>query len=201
MNIIEKSVHPCPQVVGVFWAARPFFPQPPPCPTFPGETKVPNLAKRCNHSSVSWVCPRASSRGLFPVWHVQNCSPRRCPGGILVRYPNSLTPFVVEDERLYSEWPWPVSKLGVANLWRKPLLRSIISFFQSLRRACGHKWEQEFRSTSQHCFHAQLSLHNVPADAAPIHLSVPRFTLPQLVKNVSIYLFFLMVKQAVNCFM
>lgn len=110
MNIIEKSIHPCPQVVGVVWAARPCLPQPPPCPTFPGGGKVPKLAKRCNHSSVSLVCPGASSRGLFPVWHVQNTSSRRCPGGILVRCPNCLTPFVVEDEQLYSEWPWPVSK-------------------------------------------------------------------------------------------
>lgn len=112
MNIIEKSIHPCPQVVGVVWAARPCFPQPPPCPTFPGGGKVPKLAKRCNHSSVSLVCPGASSRGPFPVWHVQNTLSRRCPGGILVRCPNCLTPFVVEDEQLYSEWPWPVSKAG-----------------------------------------------------------------------------------------
>lgn len=66
-------------------------------------------------------------------------------------------------------------KLGVANLWRKRLLRSMISFFQSLPGACGHKWGQEFRSTSQHCFQAELSVH-IPADAAPIHLSVLRFT-------------------------
>lgn len=92
--------------------------------------------------STSWVmwhsCHMTHCGVFFPVGHLQNTSPRSCPGSIIVRYPKHLNCLL----SMWSISDWTLSPVEPSDPTESAAL-----FFQSLPKA--HGWGQEHRSTSK----------------------------------------------------
>lgn len=86
--------------------------------------------------STDWAEAESCDTPVFlPVGHLQNTSPRSCPGSIIVRYLNCLLSM------------WSISDWTLSPVEPSDPTESAALFFQSLPKA--HGWGQEHRSTSK----------------------------------------------------
>lgn len=130
-----------------------------PCPPLPAPQGrhqcVPKPANRYNLSSMSSVCPR----DLFQVGHALYTSPRRCPGGILVRCSNHLKWLLmwraicgrVAADRTHH----PITQGGPDTIQRKQMFGFSYPRSKSLTRACESYREggNIDRFDTKLCFH------------------------------------------------
>lgn len=118
---------------------------------------VPRPAKRCN------LCVLGVPRGLLPVRHDWNASPRRCPEGILVSCPNHCYRLLA---LLLNDWtPYPIFKVKPRHCLEETHSYHLNPGSQSSGHYPDLMGVNEGRNynwpvNEQHCFHTQLSLHH-----------------------------------------
>lgn len=133
---IRPSIHPSSSTyLGPGRRGKPPSPQPSP-PSCLGEYQgVARPAKSYNLPSMSWVCPRASSRWDMPK------TPD--PGGILARCPNRLNCLLWRSSGAILSPCWMAELLTLSLRERPATLQrkfiSAASFFRSLPTAHDHR--------------------------------------------------------------